>query len=212
VSTGGRVLACGAMESPVRGVRFIHEAINREAAELERLASRGDPSSIAARLPFFKRVLHLHTAGEEGGMFADLATRSPDVPASYILDHREEDELFAAVERTVSEGGPSLLRALIALREHLRLHIRKEEELLVPLIERLFTPEEQGAQVGRMMATFTPADMAAVLPWLLDWLEPSDRRAYVGMVERSAPPERFAAFLQMLRGSLAPQVWQSLER
>jgi hypothetical protein len=212
VSTGAPVLGCAAMESPVRGIRFIHEAINREAAELERLASRAETSAVGARLPFFKRVLHLHTAGEETSMFADLATRSPDVPASYILDHREEDELFAAVERSVPEGGPSLLRATIALREHLRLHIRKEEELLIPLIERLFTPEEQGAQLGRMMASFTPADMGAVLPWLLTWLDASDRRAYLGMVERAAPPERFAALLQMLRGSLAPEVWQSLER
>jgi hypothetical protein len=207
-----RVLRCRGMEGPARGVRFIHEAINREAAELERLATQGDATAIAARLPFFKRVLHLHTSGEERSVFADLATHLPDVPAAYVLDHRVDEAHVAELEAALAEGGPRVARAVIALREHLRLHIRKEEELLVPLLEKLFTPEEQGAQIGRMMAQFTPDDLAAILPWMITWLDPADRRAYLGIAERAMPPERFGGVLQLLRGAVAPDVWQSLGR
>lgn len=200
------------MESPVRGIRFIHQAIAREVADLERLADAGDRDAVAARLPFFKKVLHLHATGEEQGLFPDLAAQVPDVPATYVLDHREEDELIAAVERALPEGGPRLARAVAILREHLRLHIRKEEELLVPLVERLFSPAEQGVHVGRMMSAFSPADLAQVLPWLVTWLDPEERRAYVAIVERAMPPDRFGGMLALLRGSLAQDVWTSLGR
>jgi hemerythrin HHE cation binding domain-containing protein len=201
------------MESPARGVRFIHTAIEREAEEIERLAAAGEAAAVAERLPLFKRVLALHTGGEEDSIFKDIDAHLPDVTAAYVLDHREEEERFAALERAAADGAPQpLYRAAAALRDHLRLHIRKENELLIPIVERLYSPAEQGAQIARMMAAFAPADFAAVLPWLIEWLDPVDRRAYLGIVEAAAPPERFAAVLGMVRAGVSPGVWATLER
>lgn len=201
------------MESPARGIRFIHEAISRELALFERLAAGGATGELAARLPFFERVLYLHTNSEEQSVFLDVSEKAPDVPASYILDHREDERQMAALKAALEAGGgPPLVRAVSVLREHVSLHIRKEEELLVPLIERHYDVAEQGAMVGRMMSTFSPEDMAAIVPWLITWLDPADRRAYVRAVERGVPPERFAGMLGMLRRSLAPDVWGTLER
>jgi zinc finger-like protein len=192
------------MESPVRGLRFIHEAINREAADLEERAKTGplDP----ARVAFFKKVLHIHAKGEELALFPAVDERVKNVVAPYLLDHREEEELLAQLD------GADYLRAAYKLAEHLRLHIKKENEILTPLLERLLTPPEQAQHVAQMMSVFTPQDMAEVLPWMITWLTPDDRRAYLAILDRAMPPERVAGVVGMLRGKLAPEVWQSLGR
>lgn len=192
------------MEGPARGVRFIHEAINREAADLERLAKTGplEPTRVA----FFKKVLRLHAKGEELAVFPAIDERAKDVVSPYLLDHREEEEILAQLD------GPDYLRAAIQLAEHLRLHIKKENEILVPLVERLLTPAEQAAHVAKMMSVFSPADMAEILPWMITWLSSEDRRAYLAMLEKVMPPEPFQGALAMLRAKLAPEAWQSLGR
>ncbi|HXU82702.1 MAG TPA: hemerythrin domain-containing protein, partial [Polyangia bacterium] len=150
-------------ETPVRGVRFIHRAILAEAGQIEAAAADGRGAAVAERLPFFERVLHLHNTGEEVGLFPDIDARAPDIVPAYLLDHREEKLLFANLRDACAAGGPKLAQAAAACAAHLRLHIKKEEELIVPLVERLFSIPEQGAQVGKMLAQFTPADMGQLL-------------------------------------------------
>jgi hemerythrin-like domain-containing protein len=202
-----------AMPGPASGIRFIHSAILREASELTRLAEAGDLDTLRARLPLYTRILHLHIAGEEAAIFPEVQARLPDVIPPYLLEHDEERRLRQALVDAVERGDRAAVVAAIgALREHLAAHIHKENEILVPLIESHFSVEEQGAHMGKMMAQFTPADMAAALPWLVTALEPADRRAYIAMLERAAPPERVTAMLGMLRGALSAEVWDSLGR
>jgi hypothetical protein len=189
------------MESPARAIRYIHQAIKHEA----KLLAESDGPLDAARVAFFAKVLHLHNAGEEASVFPSLDARVKDVVPSYLLDHSEEQQLV----RDLVDGKPG---AAARLQQHLVLHIKKEEELLVPLIERTFTIAEMGADVGRMMAVFSPADMAEVLPWLIGSLGVDDRLGYVAFIERAMPPDRFGGILGLLRGKLAPDVWQSLGR
>lgn len=200
------------METPVRGVRFIHRAILAEAGQIEAAASAGRSADVARRLDFFERVLHLHNTGEEVGLFPDIDARAPDVVPAYLLDHREEKGLFASLRAACAGGGPELVRAAAAFAAHLRLHIKKEEELIVPLVERLFSIPEQGAQVGKMLGQFSPSDMAQVLPWLVSSLTEDDRRTYLGLMEKVVPPERFAGVLGMVKAGVTPEVWGTLQR
>jgi hypothetical protein len=200
------------METPVRGVRFIHRAILVEAGQIEALAAEGRGPAVAERLPFFERVLHLHNTGEEVGLFPDIDAKAPDIVPAYLLDHREEKVLFANLRAACTAGGPNLAQAAAAFAAHLRLHIKKEEELIVPLVERLFSIPEQGAQVGKMLAQFTPADMGQLLPWLVTALEVDDRRAYLGLLERVMPPDRFGGALATVKAGVTPEVWASLGR
>jgi hemerythrin superfamily protein len=192
------------MESPVRGIRFIHEAINREAADLARLAKSGPLDS--KRIALFKKILSIHAKGEEVGLFPAIEKRAADVVAPYLLDHREEEHLLEELE------GKDPHAAAVRLAEHLRLHIKKENEILGPLLERILTPEEQLKHVGEMMAVFTPADMGEILPWMITWLDTTDRRAYVGILAHALPPERLQGILGLLKAKLAPDVWETLGR
>jgi hypothetical protein len=200
------------METPVRGVRFIHRAILAEAGKIEAAASAGRSADVAQRLDFFERVLHLHNTGEELGLFPDIDAKAPDVIPAYLLDHREEKGLYANLRDACAGGGPALVRAASALANHLRLHIKKEEELIVPLVERLFSIPEQGAQVGKMLGQFSPADLGQILPWMITSLEVDDRRAYLGLMEKALPPERFAGALGMVKAGVTPEVWATLQR
>jgi hypothetical protein len=200
------------METPVRGVRFIHRAILAEVGKIESEAVEGRSAAVAERLPFFERVLHLHNTGEEVGLFPDIEARAPDVVSAYLVDHSEEKLLFASLRDSCAAGGPNLVRAASAVAAHLRLHIKKEEELIVPLVERLFSIPEQGAQVGKMLAQFTPADMAQLVPWLVTSLEIEDRRTYVGLLEKVMPAAVFAAAIATVKGGVTPEVWASLQR
>jgi zinc finger-like protein len=200
------------METPIRGSRFIHKAILVEAGELEVAAAEGRGAAVAERLPFFERVLHLHNTGEEVGVFPEIDARMPDIVPAYLLDHREEKVLFANLREACAAGGPNLAGAAAACATHLRLHIKKEEELIVPLVERLFSIPEQAAQVGKMLGVFPPADMAQVLPWMITSLEMGDRRAYLGLMEKALPPDRFAGVLGIVKAGVAPEIWASLGR
>jgi hemerythrin superfamily protein len=206
------MLACGAMETPIRGARFIHKAILVEAGRLEALAGSGDGAALAERLPFFEKVLDLHNGGEELSVFADIDARAPDIVPAYLMDHREEKALFANLKDSCAGGGATLVRAAAAVAAHLRLHIKKEEELIFPLVDRLFSVPEQGAQVGKMLSNFAPADMAAVLPWMFSALEVDDRRTYLGLMEKALPPPALAGMLGLLENGLAPDVWATLGR
>jgi zinc finger-like protein len=200
------------METPVRGIRFIHKAILVEAGRIEAAAAEGRGAAVAERLPFFERLLHLHNAGEEIGLFPDIDAKAPDIVPAYLLDHREEKVLFANLRDACAAGGANLAQAATAVATHLRLHIKKEEELIVPLVERLFSVPEQGAQLGKILGQFTPADMAQVLPWMITALEVDDRRTYLGLMEKMVPPDRFAGVLATVKVGVTPEVWASLGR
>jgi hypothetical protein len=197
------------MDSPARGIRFIHRAIQREIDTLESEAWAGRVDGRwAERMGFLAHAVHLHTQAEEKSIFLDLEPKVPELAAPYLLDHDVEDEQF---EKAVAAGAKEDLEAAkrlsTALAHHARLHIRKEEELVVPLLERHFAPAEQGAQIGRMMATFPPADLMAILPWMVQRLDVEDRVAYVTILQRTAPPERLPAMTGLIRNGIGEAAW-----
>jgi len=210
---------------PAQGLRFIHAAICREARTIEDEAARAEsPDQLAAladRVAFFAQVNRAHTDGEEAGMYPAIEAKVRHVGAAYLHDHRDDHELFADVAgriaaareaTTATRAGllGSMRRQTIALTEHLLPHVRKEDELITPLVVELFTPEEQGAQIGQMMARFTPDLLAKALPWLVSNIELDDRVAYMGMLKVVMPPERLTVACGWIRDGVAADVWAGI--
>jgi hypothetical protein len=207
---------------PAQGIRFIHIAIKREAQAIEAEAARVEsPDELAAlgeRVARFGQINKLHTDGEEASMYADLERKLPHVRAAYLHDHTEDHELFedfgqrirAAATATAATRNDMLAkmrRQSIALTEHVIPHVTKEDMLITPLMVELFTPAEQGAQIGRMMAGFGPDVLARALPWLVGHLDFEDRCAYVGMIQRVMPAERFPVACGWIRDGLGAEAW-----
>lgn len=210
---------------PAQGIRFIHIAIRREARAIEAQAATADsPEELAAlaeRVARFGAINKAHTDGEENGMYAELEAKLPHVRGAFLFDHKEDHELFGDLARRIGAARdangttrPGLLAAMrrqtIALTEHVEPHVTKEDTLITPLICELFTPEQQGAQIGRMMGAFAPELLAQAIPWLVTHIDADDRVAYVGMMQRVMPPERFTMASGWIKNGVAPDVWSGL--
>ena len=207
---------------PAEGIRFIHAAICREVVELEDQAAVAEsPEQLAAldqRLASFAQIVILHGEGEEASIYPAIETKLRAVGAAYLHDHQDEKALFADLRAKIAAARAAsgatragalakVRRQAIALTEHLTPHVHKEDALITPLLCELFTPPEQGAQIGQMMGVFPPDVMARTLPWLVGHLTPDDRVSYMMMLERALPPERFAGACGWIRGGVAADVW-----
>jgi hypothetical protein len=207
---------------PAEGVFFIHEAICADVSELPSLASRADSgdalAALGQRVAFLDRAVKLHTDGEELGMYPQIEEKLRHYGDGYLYDHQMERKRFAALRSTIASSEKDISeRALCdiqcqarALAEHLHHHVEKENKLVVPMLCELFTPAEQGAHMGKMMASFAPADMAAVVPWLIRNLQPQRRVGYVTMLKNASPPERYSALAGFIRSGVAPEICAAL--
>jgi iron-sulfur cluster repair protein YtfE (RIC family) len=214
------------MPGPIAGVRFIHAAIAGEAAAIEEhaaaLTDAAGARALADRVGFFERVNAYHTKGEEVAIFPRIEEKVKHQAPAYLMDHEEERQLFGEIKTLLGElaAAPAfdpklharLRRQTAALRDALALHIRKENELLVPLLEASFTPAEQGAMVGQVVAEIPPAEMSTVLPWLVGWLSPDDRETYLRDLMRVMPPPVLGMAAGWLASKLPADAWADLKR
>lgn len=214
------------MPGPIASVRFIHTAIDREAADIEQRADKltdaDGARSLAEKVAFFERVNAYHTKGEETAIFPRLEEKVQHQSPAYLMDHEEERAQFQEIKSLLAElaGGATvngsvhgrLKRQTAALRDALALHIRKENQIIVPLLDAAFSPPEQGAMVSKAVSEIPQAEMPAVLPWLVGWLDPDDREAYLRELMRVLPPPVIAAASGWLSAKLPGDAWTDLRR
>ncbi len=208
--------------NPIDMIRFVHTAITVEADALQAACSivRGetDARAIGERVAMLARVVNGHTHAEEQSVFPALDERAPHVSATYLFDHQDERALFAEIERVATEtaahpsaeGFANLGRLGVALREHLVVHIRKENELILPLVAKLFPPPEQVGIVQKLMASIPPPDMLVAAGWMASRLPADDRRRWLDGVARTAPAPALGAIAKSVRAALDPAAWSEL--
>ena len=208
--------------NPAQGIRFIHIALMREVREIEAQAHEAEsPDELKAlgeRVASLALTNKLHTDGEEVGMYAELERKGPHVRAAYLHDHHEDHQLFGDLQQRIAAAREAsgstraglvagVRRQSIALTEHMVPHVTKEDTLITPLICELFTPAEQGAQIGKMMGQFPPDVMARLLPWLIAKIDLDDRVAYMAMIQKVMPPDRFGVACGWIQGGVPSDVW-----
>ena len=133
------------MAGPMQMYLYIHDAILREVAELETRArelNRDDAAEIAAlsdRMSWFHTMIKKHEHAEEEVLFPAMNERHRFVAETYQFDHDDFEvhvfegirSSFAGLERADGNGERKeaarlLYRQNVALHEHMRLHISKE--------------------------------------------------------------------------------------
>src|SRR5262245_54102184 len=99
------------MHHAISGIRFIHNAIKSAVLEIEPAAERVSSTELAATLAgcveALAREVHLHTSGEEAGIYSLLDERATNVGVHYLFDHVEEEALFKAVVVLLKDWSPS---------------------------------------------------------------------------------------------------------
>ena len=210
---------------PAEGVRFIHAAIDTDvrALEAEAFAAETDAQldAFGAHFALFHSIAKTHNEGEEVSLFPELEKRLPRVAATYLFDHEEEAALFDAITAQVATARAAtgaaragelakLRRHAVALTEHVTTHVRKENELITPLVLELFSPPEQAAQVQAMIGRFAPELLAKALPWIIANIVFDEQCAYVGMMQRVMPPERFPTACGWIKAGVGDAAWSAI--
>jgi hemerythrin-like domain-containing protein len=138
-------------------LRHEHEVILRALAVLERLGDRlasGRPVSHAtvSELVQLLRTFadRCHHGKEEDHLFPAMRAKGAGDALPVFLEEHEEGRRYLG---TLASQAPGAERAAAARRYVglLRAHIEREDEVLFPLADGLFTPEEHAA-LGRAYA------------------------------------------------------------
>ncbi len=213
---------------PIRATRFVHAAIRAELAGLEAATQALDPADVdglralASRIKTFEAMMHDHDGFEETCVFPDVEARAPHTQAVYELEHREADRTLeamvdasnqlAAGSAGLGQAGvqAQLARNAIALNAMVSLHIEKENTLLVPIIEDRFSPEEQGAILGRYAGYVPKERLLPGFAWIVERLTPEDQDAFFRTYQRMLPPPVFGALCDHVGKALGPERWRAI--
>jgi hemerythrin-like domain-containing protein len=208
------------MPGPIDSLRFAHTAIERELIDLDRVvtaaASPAQAAEVADRFAFLEKFCDGHTRGEELGLFPELDTKLPKFSATYLFDHGDERTAFARIHEGLARCKAGDAAALAPLRaevtklaDHVVRHIRKENELVIPLVHELFSVPEQASIVQRVVSVFTPPDLVAGGAFIIAWLDPPVRIVYGGILANVAPPPALKAMGERLKAKLSESDWSA---
>jgi hemerythrin-like domain-containing protein len=218
------------MSGPMSMYLYIHGAILSEVADIEAVAKElkwDDPSEVDAlgtRLDWFHELARKHESSEEAVLFPALNERMAFVAETYEFDHDDfESHVFQGITQARSglakasatselrSHGEHLYRESVALHEHMRLHIAKENELLLPHLEAEFDIAEQAQIAGAMAGMFDPSDMAEVANFTYRWQTAADREAMLRFMHSMLPPPAFEGLSGYLKSHNA-EAWEDTER
>jgi hemerythrin-like domain-containing protein len=196
---------------------YVHDAILRDAAHDEARAKHLDRdnvqeiSAFAEHMHWFRSIVKVHEKTEEEVLFPALNARFSFVAESYAFDHDDfEPNVFvglaeamhglqhAAATSDRRDLANLLYRQSVALHEHMRLHISKENELLLPKVESEFDVDEQVRLAGAMAGLIQPAMMGDIVAWVYRGQTAEDREGMLRFLIQVLPPEALAGICQML--------------
>lgn len=185
--------------SPARTFHQLHEAFRVDAdrlraaigrfAERDRATGSGRPAALVRWFGEFRVQLLAHHRVEDEVWFPALAARSPEFvardEAGMADDHRYLDALVGKVEVALERladpsqpFGPSRSEAEVAataLADLLADHFAQEERTVVPLIDRVCTPEVLAELNRRADREHSLGELRFLLPWFVEHLPPAER-------------------------------------
>jgi zinc finger protein-like protein len=218
------------VSGPLQMYLYIHDAILREVADLEgraRELNRDDSEEIAElsnRLKWFHKMVKQHEDAEEEVLFPAMNNRYRFVAETYEYDHDDfEAHVFDGLDDALAglarangnnerrESARLFFRQSVALHEHMRLHISKENELLLPKLASEFDVSEQAEIAGAMAGMFEPQLMAETVGFMYRGQSPADRVGMVEFLMNLLPPEGFANLTDALKAHNEKE-WAEVER
>jgi len=214
----GRTMALG----PMKGLEFAHNAIVATTADIEQVVLAARTPEVATelrpRVQFLARFIHGHVRGEEHAMYPPLAAKVPHIEKTFLVDHRDEEQVYADLEGLTSrcaEAGTAasfdeLRRRVSVLRAISDLHVKKENEIVLPLIGEHFDTQEQAAMIGGILSVIPAADMPRFVPWITACQTPELAVAYVGILAKNMPATAFAAAKGWIRDGVPHERWALL--
>ncbi|POM27182.1 hypothetical protein BTM25_15930 [Actinomadura rubteroloni] len=166
----------------------VHDAFQRDMDRFAGLAERGaalDGPDVAACWTRFTRFLHIHHTAEDTHLWPVLQERVAGGPGEAVLERmeREHRDLTALLDAFQHDPERHAGRLRAAMTEH----CEHEEELALPLVQNLLTPDEWNAFGDEQRRRLGIGGAASFFPWLLDGADETARRSVLGHLP---PPVR----------------------
>lgn len=146
------------MESIFEQMREDHRRVLAEIAAMEQAVAGGaDPvPAVTGLVALLGRQFGSHMAAEDEVLYPALMNALPETRASIEplrADHGALRMMLADLEETLSLPGDDREQVTVQVRDLvdlLRIHIRKEEALVIGMAERVLRPAEVEALAARM--------------------------------------------------------------
>jgi hypothetical protein len=172
-----------------RMMGIVHDALRRDLGRartaLNGMVPPGDAQrvAIADHVLWMMRFLHMHHGAEDLGLWPLVRSLNPDAAA--LLDRMDADHTGLSVEinraaatatRYRADDSPEALQGLAAaihgLEAELLPHLRREEDEMMPIVERTLT-HAQWEKLDRAwnIAPKSQGELAIEGHWLVDGLE-----------------------------------------
>ena len=194
-----------ATQSPIDGVRAIHNAFRADMAAIDAAATaaaRGASGLEATveRFRFFNEILTYHAHGEEEAVFPMVEEVAPLVAEAYAIDHQRLDFAFATLSNAISaHDALQTARATAAFKFHLDTHLAKEDAHLFRIMRERVSVPDQVKAVGVMSSTMPGSRVPEFTAWIYPLLDDDDRESFTRALMMLMPWEVFAPSIPLIR-------------
>ena len=89
------------------------------------------------------------------------------------------------------------------LHETMRLHVTKENELLLPVMDDVSSDDEQAGIIRQMLGHPPPELPSQILIWVFKGQSVTDREGFLRMGMKIFPQERFGGLVQLLSNAVS---------
>jgi len=193
------------VQSPIDGVRAIHNAFRADIAAIDAAATaaaQGTPGLEATveRFRFFNEILTYHAHGEESAVFPMVEEVAPLVAEAYAIDHQRLDVAFDTLSNAISaHDALQTARATAAFKFHLDTHLAKEDAHLFRIMQERVSVADQVKAVGVMSSTMPGNRVPEFTAWIYPLLDDEDRENFTRALMMLMPWEVFAPSIPLIR-------------
>jgi histidine triad (HIT) family protein len=193
---------------PFAMMRLAHEAVRIDADQLEKQALVGDVAGVVSTWTALRRFIDLHMRQEELAFFPKLdgdfdgAVRDAKLRDEHDEDLSSERKVRSAIAAAQDEASDASLATLkeavsewVALHRH---HLEHEEEVMMPLTEKIGTFPDRCAFVHSLIALDQQEFRDFMFPYV------------VSRLAMGRPPPMLAAYLQSVRIASLHGEWEDL--
>lgn len=198
--------------TPLVGILHIHKAIVKELNEIMGfcisldLSHPKQLSNLTSRFDFLRRVHQYHAMGEDTVLLKELNAKLRScVNSEAIIDENHEDESalfreFSVHQAKLLEKAQSksqgiaelkaikedMIKSVRNISDFLIAHMKAEEREILPLLQKLFSVEEQNRMMRSVRAVLPGDLLQDVIPWVFNALDMNDREDMLRSILTSA--------------------------
>jgi Hemerythrin HHE cation binding domain len=174
-----------------------------------------EAESIIGRINEVVRLFEKHAHSEDNHVFPAIEKYEPSVADAFEQEHVKDHFLgelltasislysYAAVITEKGEAGRQIHSAYVKFMVFNLEHMRKEEEIINPLLWRYYTDADLMAITQEIIANIPPDYMAQYSKWMMRGLNNAEIAAWLRAVEKTAPEPAFQSLFATAENELS---------